>query len=278
MALHPAGIEGIAVEMNSLAQPSAAELAAVRQRVAAYNVALIRTRPANVSPQSVILLGRALSLIRTDANLLADAQAVSWITPAPLRTEDGGATTTKRADFIPYTSKPLSWHTDGYYNAPQEQVLAWTLFCVRPARAGGINSLLDPEIAYIRLRDASRTHIEALTHPKALRIPAHEQDGKMLRPLSTGPVFSIREGHLHMRYSARGKNVIWRSTTETDAARDALTQLFSTGDAFTLNHRLEAGEGFVSNNVLHNRSAFAEAPGDASQRLLYRVRYLDRIQ
>ena len=103
------------------------------------------------------------------------------------------------------------------------------------------------------------------------------QDGRPLRPESVGPVFSIRGGWLHMRYSARAKNLIWRSDPDTQAARKALDQLFSSADAFTFHHKLEPGEGIVSNNVLHNRSGFLDAQADRPRRLLYRARYRDRI-
>ena len=40
--------------------------------------------------------------------------------------------------------------------------------------------------------------------------------------------------------------------------------------------RLQAGEGLISNNVLHNRTAFSDKPGH--NRLLYRARFFDRIE
>jgi hypothetical protein len=38
---------------------------------------------------------------------------------------------------------------------------------------------------------------------------------------------------------------------------------------------LQAGEGLISNNVLHNRTAFEDGPGH--RRLIYRARFYDRI-
>ena len=40
--------------------------------------------------------------------------------------------------------------------------------------------------------------------------------------------------------------------------------------------RLQPGMGLVGHNVLHERSAFVDDP--AAPRLLYRARYLDRVQ
>ncbi len=182
-----------------------------------------------------------------------------------------------RGDYIPYTNKPLSWHTDGYYNGHDNQIHAWTLFCLHPASAGGENAVLDHEIAYLLLRDICPRHIEALAHPETLVIPAHLQDGKMIRPDSVGPVFSLRQGRLHMRYSARGRHVRWRETPDTEAARQALDQLLSQTTVCTFKFRMQSGEGLVTNNVLHNRSGFTEDRHATQRRLLYRVRYLDWI-
>ena len=40
---------------------------------------------------------------------------------------------------------------------------------------------------------------------------------------------------------------------------------------------LQPGWGLISNNVLHDRSAFEDDPDPAHKRLLYRARYYDRI-
>ena len=40
-------------------------------------------------------------------------------------------------------------------------------------------------------------------------------------------------------------------------------------------YRLQAGEGLISNNVLHNRTAFEDGTGH--KRLIYRARFYDRI-
>lgn len=268
LAAYPATIDDLRVELTSLATPSPGECGAIARRIAAYNLALVTAPPHQITPQDILAFGRALGLKTADSNLFADHRAVSTITA-------GG--TDDRADYIPYTTKALSWHTDGYYNAACAQVRAWTLFCVRPAAAGGANSLLDPEVAYIHLRDQSPDLIRALTHPQAFAIPANIQSGKVLRPESTGPVFTFGHGALHMRYSARTRNVSWRATPRTQAARESLARLFSSPGSYIFIHTLQAGEGFVTNNVLHNRTGFEEADGSGMARLLYRVRYLERV-
>ena len=269
LAAYPAGTVDLRVEVARLAAPSAAEQKRIRQRMAAFNLALVRTGPEQIEPDAILAFGRALGLTTADSNLFADHRAVSTIAPA-------GAD--DRAEYIPYTNRPLSWHTDGYYNDAPGQVRAWTLFCLRPAPAGGTNALLDHEIAYILLRDESTEHIRALSHPQALTIPANVQDGRTLRPRSAGPVFSVRNGVLHMRYTARERNVSWRDTPQTHAARAALDRLFSSNPIYTFTHNLQSGEGLISNNVLHNRTGFESRPMSGEGRLLYRVRYLERVE
>ncbi|MGE5154825.1 MAG: TauD/TfdA family dioxygenase [Bdellovibrio bacteriovorus] len=268
LAAYPATPEDLRVELGSLAAPSPAERAAIARRIALYNLALVAVPVHQITPEAILAFGCALGLNTADSNLFADHRAVSTIAA-------GGAD--ERADYIPYTTKPLSWHTDGYYNPAHAQVRAWTLFCLRQASAGGVNSLLDPEIAYIHLRDQSPELVRALAHPRAFTIPANRRGSQVLRAESTGPVFSFDQGHLHMRYSARSRNVEWRATPETQAAREALDRLFSSPCSYIFTHTLRPGEGLVSNNVLHNRTGFADVGGPREGRLLYRVRYLERV-
>ena len=61
--------------------------------------------------------------------------------------------------YIPYTNRPLNWHTDGYYNRPEEQVRGIVMHCAAESASGGENLFLDQEIAYILLRDADSRFI-----------------------------------------------------------------------------------------------------------------------
>jgi hypothetical protein len=71
--------------------------------------------------------------------------------------------------------------------------------------------------------------------------------------------------------------VAWRGTPETQAAREALDRLFSSQSSYIFSYTLQAGEGLASNNVLHNRTGFEDSADPGAGRLLYRVRYRDRI-
>jgi alpha-ketoglutarate-dependent taurine dioxygenase len=266
LARRPRDLKELRVPVADLSSPSAAELAAVGVAVARANMGLIVCPTPEVEPDDLLAFGRGLGLTQLDTNLCADERAVSAIA-----VRSAGVT----ADYIPYSDRPLSWHTDGYYNPPDRQVRAWMLLCVRDAADGGENTLLDPELAYIALRDEDPALIRALMVMDAMTIPANHAAGVELRPVSTGPVFSVVGGHLHMRYSARTRNVAWKADAALEAARRRLSRLLSHGGDYTFRYKLRPGEGYVSNNVLHNRTGFSDPTGTG--RLLLRTRYLDRI-
>ena len=202
----PTRIDALTVPLKTLGAPTKGELDAICEAVARGNLALIRCAdPSGIEPGAMLGLGRHLGLTRLDANLCADEEAVSRIAVRP-----GGQT----GEYIPYTDRPLSWHTDGYYNPQGSEVRAWMLFCVRDATSGGENALLDPELVYIRLRDQDPAMIAALMEPDAMTVPANVAEGRELRAASTGPVFSVIDGHLNMRYSARTRNIQWRERTD----------------------------------------------------------------
>jgi len=180
--------------------------------------------------------------------------------------------------FIPYSRKALNWHTDGYYNAPDNTIRGFILHCVQDAMAGGVNQILDNDIAYIRLRDENPDYITALMHPEAMTIPeTHEEDGT-LRPASVGPVFWIEGNDLIMRYTARTRSIEWRDDPTTQKAVAFLQNLLVKGDPLMLEAKLKPGQGVFNNNALHNRTAFdADEVGNNSRRIMYRVRFNKRI-
>jgi hypothetical protein len=149
------------------------------------------------------------------------------------------------------------------------------LHCVRPALHGGENALLDPELAYIALRDLDAGHVKALMRPDAMTIPARPDENGVARAAQTGPVFSVDEdGCLHLRYTARTRSIEWRDDAQTQAAALALRKLLAQPSPWIRRLRLQAGMGLVGHNVLHDRSAFDDDP--ARPRLLLRARFLDR--
>lgn len=262
------------VEIASLGRPSPAEHAAILDRVRRANMAVYACRDGGVESDPaetkarLAEFGAAFGLRRLDSNLCADEEGIT-----SLEVRAGGMA----GEYIPYSNRPLSWHTDGYYNDADHQVRGLVLHCVRPAKEGGANTLMDPEIAYIRIRDENPDYAAALMHPEAMTIPANAVEGREIRPARVGPVFSVdpSSGALHMRYSARKVNVLWRDDAATRAAVDFLNRLLAGDGPDILHWRLGAGQGYIGNNVLHNRSGFTD--GDAGRRL-YRARYFDRIE
>jgi hypothetical protein len=150
------------------------------------------------------------------------------------------------------------------------------LHCARPAAQGGENALLDHEIAYIALRDASPEHIHALMAHDAMTIPERCDEHGVARAAQTGPVFSVSaiDGALHMRYTARTRSIVWKDDAATHAAIACLTELLEGPLPQILRVHMGAGMGLIAHNVLHDRSAFVDTA--ASPRLLYRARYCDR--
>lgn len=220
-------------------------------------------------------IGERFGLSRLDANWLADEDGVSCITPGL-----GEA----RQDFIPYTERPIRWHTDGYYNPPARQIRSMVLHCVRPAAQGGDNAVLDHEIAYLLLRDENPDYVRALSAPRAMTIPARADETGEARGEEAGPVFSTDpdSGDLQMRYTARTRSIFWHDDPTTRAAVDFLQRLLDAPPGrYPWIHRLRmtVGMGLICNNVLHDRGGFSDPPAATSgqRRLLYRARFCERI-
>jgi hypothetical protein len=110
-----------------------------------------------------------------------------------------------------------------------------------------------------------------------MTIPANSDVRGEIRPAVSGPVFSydVHSGAIHMRHSARKKNIQWRDDEITKTARDFLSEILADDKGPVFHYRLQAGEGLISNNVLHNRTAFEDSPGHG--RLIYRARFYDRM-
>ncbi len=265
LAGHPGSVGELLVELDDPTAPGTSERTALAERLGRCNMAVFSAPWALLDRDGVRRLGAQVGLHRLDQHLCAGEDAVSALTVA----DDA-----LHAGYIPYTHRPIAWHTDGYYNPPEHQIRGLLLYCVRPAREGGTNQLLDHEIAYLLLRDRDPALVRALMHPAAMCIPPNRVDGEELRPEVCGPVFSVdAAGHLHMRYTARRRNIRWRDDPATHAAVAALAEILAGPSPWHFDYRLAAGQGLICNNVLHTRSGF-EAD---SARLLYRARYYDRV-
>ncbi len=260
--------EDLIVDVANAAALTAHERAALLQACARWNMAIYRSHCGVQHKALALAVARQLGLARLDGNWLADEDGISSITVSPAAQD--------RSGYIPYTDRPLGWHTDGYYHPQGQRIRAFVLHCVRPAASGGVNSLLDHELVYIALRDASPRWLRALMAPDAMTIPAREDGEGVARAAQSGPVFSVdaRDGSLHMRYTARTRSIRWKDDAATLKAVAFLERFLADDNHDVLQLRLDAGMGIIANNVLHARGAFADDP--AQPRLLYRARYLDR--
>ena len=112
-----------------------------------------------------------------------------------------------------------------------------------------------------------------------MTIPANVQNGVEVRPTQHGPVFYIdpQSQRLQMRYTARTRSIEWKSDSITQSAVAALRDLLNDSNPYVKQHRMGPGEGLISNNVIHSRSAFNNGDIPQQGRLLYRVRSYDRI-
>ncbi len=233
------------------------------------NMAIYQFKTEIDQKSALLAFGKQLGLQQIDRTLSCeDDEGISDIQVAK---------TGQSQEYIPYTDRPIRWHTDGYYNHLEQQVLAVLLHCVRPALEDGSNQLVDHEIAYIRLRDENPEFIPALMGKNVMTIPENIQNGKVLRPEQTGPVFSTHLGRLHMRYTERKRHIVWEQNPLLKEAIACLTDFLHANSPYILSHTLEAGQGLICNNILHNRAAFMESEATERQRLLYRIRYYDRV-
>ena len=267
---YPRSVDELIVTLADPRHLSPAEISALESRCARANMAIYSAPHLPAADKSLPrLLGQQLGLFRLEGNYLADEDGLSSITPAG----DEGSV---RGEFIPYTHKPINWHTDGYYNALDRRILGMTLHCAQDAESGGENALLDHEIAYIQLRDANPDYIAALMQPDAMTIPARMDEDNVARPEQSGPVFAVdsAQGFLTMRYTARSRSIVWKGDAVTQAAVKALADILATSE-YILTARLAPGMGLICNNVLHTRSGFSDSP--EHRRLLYRGRYYDRL-
>lgn len=257
---HPSSIEELIVEVENPESLNRTERDAIFERIEKANMAIYASpRP----HPDMRLFARQFGLENLDANWLAGEDGISRIEVS----EDGHG-------YIPYTNKPIKWHTDGYYNPSDRKIRAMLLHCAESAEDGGENRLLDHEILYCLLRDQNPDFIAALSALDAMTIPERTDESGVARRAESGPVFSLdQDGHLHMRYTARTRSIAWKQDETTQAAVAALESILASPSPYIFHARLEPGMGLVCNNVLHDRSGFT-----GNGRLLYRARYYDRIK
>ncbi len=269
LSTHPCKIEDLLIEVRDPRSLSDIEYGALLKLTQKANMAIyVGNTGADPAPEIPMAVANRFGLGQINKNWLADDNGLTSLTVA----NEG-----VRQNYIPYTNRLINWHTDGYYNAADKQVHALNLHVVQKAASGGENQLMDHEIAYLLLREKSPDYIKALMSNDAMLIPAGTKADGSVRPDRPGPVFSItNQGNLHMRYTARKRNIKW---SQNPLVQEAVTHLEAIlndqGSAYIFRGLLESGMGLISNNVLHDRAAFTD--NKENKRHYYRARYFDRL-
>jgi len=278
----PSCTEELVVELKDTANPTESEQDAIRNRIRRAGMA-VYVGPAlddvEASKDQVCALGRCFGLEHLDHNPYADEDAIT-----PLHVAAGTERLeTGRKMYIPYTSRPINWHTDGYYNTAARRIRGMVLHCVRQAGTrGGENALFDPEMVYLLMRERDPAMVEAFSAPDAMTIPGNDMDDEVKRGDVSGPVFSLNksDGSLYMRYTARKRNIVWAADDATQAAVAFMDEILADGgpgEPYIYRHRMAPGQGLICNNVLHTRTAFEDGEGEAEHRMMLRARYLERV-
>ena len=267
---YPQEIDQIMVDVKDFGQLSSVEHQVLVNLCKKTNMVLYRSAVPLKSKDQLKNICQTFGLIKLDKNLYADDDGISALK----------VTAEKRQyDYIPYSDKPIRWHTDGYYNKLENSIRAMVLHCENPSLSGGDNQLLDHEIVYILMREENPQYIHALMQPDALTIPANIEQDTVIRPAQSGPVFSVdpQSGNLHMRYTARTKSIEWKQDPGIQEAVAFLEHLLSSDMPYIYRYRLQANEGVLSNNVLHGRTKIENGEAHSQQRIMYRARYFERI-
>jgi hypothetical protein len=267
---YPCDIAQIIIEVQDIGHLTKAEHQALVNLCKKTNMAVYRSAAPLTEKRKLKDACAVFGLLRLDSNLYVEDDGISALRVSSEK---------RQFDYIPYSDKPIKWHTDGYYNIPGNKIRAMVLHCENPALLGGSNQLLDHEIVYIMLRNENPDFIEALMQPDAMTIPANIEQGVEIRPEQVGPVFSIDEqsGDLHMRYTSRTKSIQWKDDATLLQAVKFLEHLLSSDMPYIYRYRLQANEGILSNNVLHTRTKIENGSAQEQQRIMYRARYYERI-
>ncbi len=259
------------VEIADLSNPSESEKSELIRRCTAANLALYQTHESSAQRDKLRAFAEAMGLRIAEKHRSAGGDGIVALRESDAPSQKG---------YIPYSKRKMNWHTDGYYNAPDERISAMVLHTATPADDGGSNQFLDHTIAFIRLMDENPAYAAALMHPEAMTIPENVESDGSVRPVSTGPVFfaDADTGAMQMRYTARTRSISWRDDSLTREAVAFLQETLEKPDPLTISLRFEEGQGVLCNNVLHDRTGFDAERQAFSPRVVYRVRFHNRVK
>jgi alpha-ketoglutarate-dependent taurine dioxygenase len=262
------GSRPVALDSFDAVQPE--DLREIKRRCKTDNFALYRvvSQPSTVEAtgDAIVRFAEKLGLDLSEEHRSAEYNGIVVLRTTSEQGKQG---------YIPYTAKPMNWHTDGYYNPSGRPIQSFILHCHEQAETGGENQLVDPEMAYLAMREANPAFVEALMQRDSMTIPENREGDGTIRPASVGPVFFPHPatGRLQMRYTARIRSIAWKDDGITKEAADWLRGWLTSDAAMAVSVRFRAGDGVVNNNVLHNRTGFESV----SARAVLRVRFHERV-
>jgi len=118
---YPAGVEELIVPINDPFKLSEEELYQLKNRLLKANMVIYALSSGDFSLKSIPeAIGKQLGIKQLDKNECADNDSFTSIQVMQQGLHN---------IYIPYSNKPLNWHTDGYYNKPDEQIYSMLLHC-----------------------------------------------------------------------------------------------------------------------------------------------------
>ena len=254
----PQNSDGILVNIHDINNVKTSEIAKIKETIYKYNSCIYSSKIALKSNTNLLKFVELVGMKTYDCNNI-ESNEISTITPLQ----------NSKINYIPYTDKPLNWHTDGYYD--KKSIFSWLLHCVNPATQGGENYLLDHELV-LREYLLRNDDIDNLMAEDALTIPASKDTS---RPEISTYIFSFKNKYrrLHMRFSMRKDNI--GTSAKASPAIIKLKEIIENDCAkYSLTYKLQKNEGIITNNILHGRKAFKD---DKVKRKLLRIRSYERL-
>ena len=254
----PQNSDGILVNIHDINNVKTSEIAKIKETIYKYNSCIYSSKIALKSNTNLLKFVELVGMRTYDCNNI-DSNEISTITPLQ----------NSKINYIPYTAKPLNWHTDGYYD--KKSIFSWLLHCVNPATQGGENYLLDHELV-LREYLLRNDDINNLMAEDALTIPESKYTSRS--EISTY-IFSFKNKYkrLHMRFSMRKDNI--GTSAKANSAVIKLREIIEGNCAkYSLTYKLQKNEGIITNNILHGRKAFKD---DKVKRKLLRIRSYERL-